>query len=208
MSYFAFSTKERYNELQKNPLFFCKYGQVSVQDEMGYNHSTEAWTSCDPTIRFMAYEKDLPKNDSGRILFVVGEQETPNGKVDEKKEDQDDVKFEIVEFNTDKISDWRYVFNDCLYNFKSGNTRHCHMTLFWALYTTSWKKDVIAKALTQIPSESAQITCSYISANIFAFSLSKQYILIDLLKEKNPNLQPLGIADVENALKIGPFQRL
>lgn len=201
MSYFAFSTKERYNELQKNPLFFCKYGQVNVQDEMGYNHSTEAWTSCDSTIRFMAYDKDLPKNDSGRKLFIVGEQETPNGKVDEKKEDQDDVKFEIVEFNTDKISDWRYVFNDCLYNFKSGNTRHCHMTLFWALYTTSWKKDVIAKALTQIPSESAQISFSYISANIFAFSLSKQYILIDLLKEKNPNLQPLGIADVENALK-------
>ena len=63
MRYFAYSTKERYNELQKNPLVFCKYGSVNVHDEIGYNHATEAWTSCDQTVRFMAYEKDLPKNE-------------------------------------------------------------------------------------------------------------------------------------------------
>ena len=205
MSYFAFSTKERYNELQKNPLFFCKYDQVSVQDDIGYNHATEAWTSCDPTIRFMAYEKDLPKNDSGRKLFIVGELITPNGKVDEKKEDQDDVKFEIVEFETGKVSDWRYVFNDCLYNYKSGNTRHCHMALFWALYTTSWDKEVLRQALSQITAESAQTACSYISANIFVLALNKQYILVDLLKAINPNIQPLGIPDIDAALnEIAP----
>ena len=201
MSYFAYSTKERYNELQKNPLVFCKYGSVNVPDEIGYNHATEAWTSCDQTIRFMAYEKDLPKNESGRKLFVIGQQIRPNGKVDEKKEDQDDVKFEIVEFDPAKVIDWQYVFNDCLYNYKSGNTRHCHMALFWALYTASWDKEVIRQALSQITSESAKTACSYISANIFVFALNKQYILVDLLKEINPNIQPLGIPEIDAALK-------
>ena len=201
MSYFAYSTKERYNELQKNPLVFCKYGSVNVPDEIGYNHATEAWTSCDQTIRFMAYEKDLSKNESGRKLFVIGQQIRPNGKVDEKKEDQDDVKFEIVEFDAGRVLDWQYVFNDCLYNFKSGNTRHCHMALFWALYTASWDKEVIRQALSQITSESAKTACSYISANIFVFALNKQYILVDLLKEINPNIQPLGIPEIDAALK-------
>ena len=201
MSYYAFSTKERYNELQKNPLFFCKYGQVNIQDETGYNHATEAWTSCDLTIRFIAYEKSLPKNDSGRKLFIACKQITPNGKIDEKKENQDDIKFEIVEFDPGKVSDWRYVFNDCLYNYKSGNTRHCHMALFWALYTKSWDKEVLRQALSQITAESAQTACSYISANIFVLALNKQYILVNLLKKLNPNIQPLGIPDIDAALK-------
>ena len=41
MCYLASSTKERFDELQKNPLVFCKFGTVNVQDDMGYNHATE-----------------------------------------------------------------------------------------------------------------------------------------------------------------------
>ena len=125
MSYFAFSTKERYNELQKNPLFFCKYGQVSVQDEMGYNHSTEAWTSCDPTIRFMAYEKDLPKNDSGRILFVVGEQETPNGKggeiINKNKKGSFTFDGKVIKLTSDE--GWNDYFNGVMY-YKHNGTNY------------------------------------------------------------------------------------
>lgn len=150
MSYKASSTKERFDELQKNPLVFCKYGSVNVQDEMGYNHSTEAWSACDSTINFLLYEKDLPHNNQKRRLFVIGKQILSNGKVDEKKDGQDIVDFEIFEFDTNKVADWILVFNDCLYNYRSGNTRHCHMTLFWALYMTEWNKEVIQQSFTKV----------------------------------------------------------
>ncbi len=201
MSYKASSTKERFDELQKDPLVFCKFGPVNVQDEMGYNHSAEGWSSCDSTINFLLYENDLPHNNQKRRLFVIGKQILTNGKVDEKKEGQDIVDFEISEFDTNKVSDWTLVFNDCLYNYKSGNSRHCHMTLFWALYMTEWSKDVIQQTLAKVSLEVAKTTSSYISANIFVFSHNKQCVLIDLLKELNPNLQPIGINDVEAALK-------
>lgn len=201
MSYKASSTKERYDELQKNPLVFCKFGQVNVQDDMGYNHTGEAWSSCDPTINFLVYERDLPHNNKKRRLFVVGKRILTNGEVDEKKDGQDVIDFEIEEFDTNKVKDWTLVFNDCLYNYKSGNTRHCHMTLFWALYMNEWSKDVLQKTLVKVSQDVAKTVCSYISSNIFVFSQNKQYILIDLLKELNPNLQPLGINDVEAALK-------
>lgn len=201
MSYKASSTKERYDELQKNPLVFCKFGPVNVQDDMGYSHTGEAWSSCDPTINFLVYERDLPHNNKKRRLFVVGKQILTNGEVDEKKEGQDIVDFELIEFDTDKIADWVLVLNDCLYNYRSGNSRHCHMTLFWALYITEWRRDTIKEALAKVSHETAQTVCSYISANIFVFSVDKQYILVEILKEFNPNLQPLGIPDVEAALK-------
>lgn len=201
MSYLASSTKERFDELQKNPLVFCKFGTVNVQDDMGYNHATEGWSSCDPTIKLIFYEKDLPHNNQTRQLFRIGKQLFPNGKIDEKKEGKDIVDFEILEFDYDKVSDWILVINDCLYNYRSGNSRHCHMALFWALYMTEWDKDILRQAMSEASVEATQTACSYVSANIFVFSLSKQYVLIDLLKGKNPNLQPLGIPDVEAALK-------
>lgn len=201
MSYIASSTKERYDELQKNPLVFVKYGQFSVEDEMGFSHSTEGWSSCDPTIQFVQYQQDLPKNESGRRLFVVGNRIFPNGEIDEKKEDKDIVEFEVTEFDTNKPYDWSCVLNDCWYNYRSGNTRHCHMALFWALYTTTWEKETVHNALSLITKEAAQNACNYISANIFVLSVNKQYILVELLRGINPNIQPLGIPDVEAALR-------
>ena len=201
MSYKASSTKERFNELQKNPLVFCKFGPVNVQDDMGYIHSTEGWSACDSTINFMLYDKDLPHNNKKRRLFIIGKQIFSNGKVDEKKGAQDIVDFEISEFDTNKVADWILVFNDCLYNYRSGNTRHCHMILFWALYMTEWNNEVIKQALTKVSQDVVKIACSYISANIFVFSQNKQYLLINLLKGLNPNLKPMAINDVEAALK-------
>lgn len=201
MSFRASSTKERYDELQKDPLVFCKFGQVEVEDDMGYTHSTERWNSCDPTITVSISDEELPHKNLKRRLFVIGKQIFPNGSIDEKKEGQDIIEFEITEFNPNQVADWSYVFNDCLYNYKSGNTRHCHMALIWVLYIKSWKINIVSVALSQISTDAAQTACSYISANIFAFSIEKQYMLIDLLKGLNPNLKPLGIPDVENALK-------
>lgn len=201
MGFKASSTKERFDEIQKNPLIFCKFGPISVQDDIGYTHTGEGWSSCDATINFLAYEKDLPPENRRRRLFVVGKQIFTNGEIDKKKEGQDIVEFEISEFDTGKVSDWILVFNDCFYNYKSGNTRHCHMTLFWALYITTWEKNMVKEALSRVSPEVFQIVCSYVSTNIFVFSVNKQYILVDLLKESNPNLQPLGITDVESALK-------
>ncbi|WP_295591676.1 hypothetical protein [uncultured Methanobrevibacter sp.] len=199
--FIASSTKQRYDEILNNPLVFCKFGQTNIQDDIGFSHNVEGWSSCDSTISFHANEKDLPPDDKRRRLFVVGKPILSNGEVDQKKEDQDIVNFEITEFDTNKVSNWILVFKDCIYNYRSGNSRHCHMTLFWALYITSWQKDTIKEALTNTSNEDLQIVCSYISANIFAFSVDSQYKLIEILKAYNPNLKLVGIPDVESALK-------
>lgn len=201
MSNKASSTKERFDELQKNPLFFCKYGTITIQDDIGYTHSVDGWVSCDQTITVQLSDKDLPLNDQKRRLFVIGEQIFSNGKIDEKKEGQDIVEFEITEFDYDKVSDWILIINDCLYNYRSDNKRHCHMTLFWALYTTTWKENILRQAMSTASTEAIQIANAYISANFFAFSTIKQAVLVKLLKDYTPNLQALGLPDVEGAIK-------
>lgn len=149
----------------------------------------------------MLYEKNLPHNNKKRRLFVIGKRILYNGKVDEKKKGQDIVDFEITEFDANKVTDWTLVFNNCLYNYRSGNNRHCHMTFWGALYMTEWSKETLQQTLSSVSSDVAKTACYYISTNVFAFSLNRQKVLIDLLKGLNPNLQPVEINDVESALK-------
>lgn len=205
MDYKASSTKERFDELQKNPLFFCKLGTITVQDPNGYKQLVNAWVSCDQTINVQLYEKNLPKNDSKRRLFIIRSQILSNGEIDKKKEGKDIVEFEIEEFDPNEVSDWILIINDCLYNYRSGNRRHCHMTLFWALYTLSWNEEIIRQAMSTASKDAARNALYYISANIFAFSTCKQKSLVELFKETEPKLQTGSVPAVEGALnEIAP----
>ena len=176
MTYQAFSTKERYEELKKDPLVFCRFGEITEYLD-GRPQTRKGWHSCDETLKLFIEEKDLPSNAYGRRLFVIGKEIRLNGDVDEKKQGQDRIYFEIKEFDENNESDWKIVFNDCWYNFKSGNTRFCHMTLFWALYHTTWSETVIRKVISSLNEEKSQIVNNYISDNIIKLQVTKQFVI-------------------------------
>lgn len=200
MTYHAFSTKERYEELKKDPLVFCRFGEITEYPD-GRPQTRKGWHSCDETLKLFIEEKELPLNAYGRRLFVIGKEIRSNGNVDEKKQGQDRIFFEIKEFDENNESDWKIVFNDCRYNFKSGNTRFCHMTLFWALYHTTWFETVIRNVISSLNEETSQIVTNYISDNIITLPVTKQFFLSNILKERKPGITPLIIPDVENVLK-------
>ena len=201
MSYQASTTKKRYVELQRDPVLFCKYEEIDGYDDNGMYFSKVGWHSCDPTIELFISESILKENSSKRRLFVIGNQVHVNGKIDENKEDNDIVCFEVEEFESRNQGDWMAVFTDCAYNYKSNNTKYGHMSLFWALYTTTWTEDVIREAVSLIPNEDAQIGLKYIWDNLISLSLNKQKIIINLLKEKNPHITPMCFLMVEEVLK-------
>ena len=201
MSYRASTTKERYEELIKDPIFFCKY-----QKEIRYNNDDihnvgNGWRSCNPTINLFISDSILPNNDSGRKLFVFENIELPNGSLDEKKEDTDIIFFDVTEFDPGNKDHWCHIFTDCAYNFQSGNREYCHMALFWALYTFSWNVDVVWTALSGMPNGTGQICINHICSNFFVLSLRKQRLLLNYLKASNPKMTPLVYLDIENALK-------
>ena len=112
MSYRASTTKERYEELIKDPIFFCKY-----QKEIRYNNDDihnvgNGWRSCNPTINLFISDSILPNNDSGRKLFVFENIELPNGSLDEKKEDTDIIFFDVTEFDPGNKDHWCHIFTD------------------------------------------------------------------------------------------------
>ncbi len=197
MPFIAKSTKERYTELLKNPLVFSKFDIVEELDEHGFPHSREAWTSCDPTIDFQINENDLEKNNLGRRLFVISKQKD---QLDEEKNAQDDIEFELIEFDETKMEHWSLVFCDCAYNYQSGNQRHCHMSLFWTLYYKRWTEECIIDALRNVDDTIRQTVCYYISKGIFAFSSNKQTVLVSIFRRIDNNLTTCYIGEIEDLL--------
>ena len=201
MSYNASSTKERYEVLKKDPLIFCKFDEQTEYDDNGRPITRKGWFSCDNTVGLFIDEKELPIVPHGRRLFVIGKEILENGKIDDKKQDIDRIKFEVNEFNANDTTNWCVIFNDCGYNFRSGNTRFCHMSLFWALYHTNWSEDAIRSSLSSVSHDIAQIVIGYIIPNIITLPLSKQFLLANVLKDKKPNITPLIIPEIEEVLK-------
>jgi len=201
MAFLATSTKERFDELKKAPVLFCKYENVSDYDDHGMFFTKTGWFSCDSTIDLFISKNELGENPSGRRLFIIGKQLLSNGSIDENKEGKDIVQFEIEEFSPNKKNDWCALFIDCAYNFRSGNKRHCHMSLFWALYTSIWTIDVVQEALANISQEDANIGREYIYNNLSTLSHKKQSLLVNILKNNHPNVTPLCYPEVESVLK-------
>ena len=201
MSYRTSTTKERYLELIKDPVFFCKYKKKAEYNNGDIRNVGNGWISCNPTIHLFVSDSILPENDSKRKLFVIERQEFLNGRVDELKEDTDIIYFEVTEFDPQNQDHWCYIFTDCAYNYQSGNRNYCHMALFWALYTQTWNADDVWNALSSMPTGTSQICINHICSNFYVFSLKKQRALLNYIKASNPQMTTLIIKDVEDALK-------
>lgn len=201
MSYRAFASKERIKEMANNPIFFCKYEKDAEYNYSDFQQRGNGWISCDPTINLFISESILPHNDSNRKLFFIENLNSLNGELENKKNDSDDIYFEVTEFNTNNSAHWLLIFSDCAYNFRSGNRLYCHMALFWALYSNSWDTEIIREAWSKAPNEVLQICNSFICSNIYVFSLSKQKKLISFIQSLNPQVTVQVICSIEDALK-------
>lgn len=200
MAFKAFTTKKRYEELKKNPLVFCVFSEKTFFFERR-PHTEYGWESCDSTVDFFqSVEGNMPELNQ-RELFFAGKQIFENGEIDEKKEDDDRVSFEIEVFNAYNAENWIKIFKDCYYNFKAGNTSHYPMSLFWAIYNKDWKEDTLNRALLQCEKVILEIVVNGIKDKLYLFSNNKQIKLVKILKQINPNVQALEIPLVETALK-------
>ena len=201
MAYKAKSTKRRYEESLKAPLLFCYYEQKSGFDDYGMRYSYGGWFSCDSTIDLYISESELEKDDSERKLFIIGKKILENGEVDLKKGPDDTIAFEVILFDANNSSHWTKVFDDCIYNFKGGNTRHCHMALIWALYRTAWSEATLSQALGNMDKNNMGIVTNNIHNCLATFSIDKQSHIVNILKPYIPQVTQLVYPNIEEAIK-------
>jgi hypothetical protein len=201
MSFQASSTKERYIELKKDPVLFCKYDKEARYSYNGMYNVGAGWYSCDSTIQLFIGEQVLHGEEFDRKLFVINYRDISASVVERAKEDTDTIFFEVTEFDANNKDHWCSVFMDCAYNYHSGNTTFCQMALIWALYTTDWKIDVIRDVCSLMSGDVSNTCINYICYNLSALSLRKQKLLLNVLKGSKPNINYIFYKDVEDALK-------
>lgn len=204
----AYSSKKRYEQIKKNPIFFCIYDQKTEYIN-GHREISDGWCSCDPTISFFMEEKDSDRKFGERYLFIIGNIINKGGSAEDKKEDEDTVFFEVEVFNAHNTIHWINVFKDCHYNSIAYNSRpektrqHCAMSLVWAIYKMDWNSNVLNTAYMQCEKGIQQTVAFYIDHTLYFYSLKKQANLAGFI----PNVQPKIILEVESVLKeLSPSQ--
>ena len=201
MNFEGYTTKQRFVEIKKNPLLFCHF-TVKTEFDMGRHNTKIGWFSSDSTITLFISKDKLEGKIGDRQLFIIGDVIEKTGKAaEQKKTDEDNIYFTTVIFAPSNSTHWSYIFNDCFYNYNAGNFRHYHMSLVWALYTTQWPENIIQNALTKCNSTTQSIVANNINSCLFLFSITKQNMLVNVLKNKIPSIQSKIIPDVEKVLK-------
>lgn len=108
----AFSTsKERYEELMKNPLLFLHLFDHSYTDLNGNWIEQYSWEPIDDD-----FLGDVPiDNFTGNVLkdaLVVAE---PNNQTETNKKDSDLISFDVHAVNPSDFNDWKIVINSFIF---------------------------------------------------------------------------------------------
>ena len=100
MNYEANTTKERFDEIKKNPLLFCHLTDKTEYEVFGRPYTKTGWFSSDSTITLFISDDQLRGKKGDRKLFVIGDEIIKTGnKAEEKKSDKDIVYFNINIFD-------------------------------------------------------------------------------------------------------------
>lgn len=200
MIFTASTTRERFQEVKKNPLMFCHFSSKTVWDKGTY-HTQKGWFSCDPTIDlFIPQEKMHGKDGEGKLLLIQGVKKKAGENVKYKKSDSNTIDLIVATFESSDPTHWNQIMNDCYYNYKAGNHRHCHMSLIWALYRLDWKEHDLANALSIYERDKQTVIADKIYNSLYLFSVSKQKCLVRLLENIIPSLQVKTMPEVEKVL--------
>lgn len=142
-------SKIRFEELQKNPIFFLKFFENIRYDKNGKEIDYSRWSSLDRDLNISFDAGTFADRELGYALCVL---EEGKEKVDEKGNRYPDtitIKFHCAA--PDSVNDWIYIINCFVIRSQNRDDKYAFMELLWALDKLYWKKETLISAWSQYP---------------------------------------------------------
>lgn len=142
-------SKIRFEELQKNPIFFLKFFENIRYDNNGKEIDYSRWSSLDRDLNISFDAGTFANRELGYALCVL---EEGKEKVDEKGNHYPDtitIKFHCA--TPDSVNDWIYIINCFVIRSQNKADKYACMELLWALDKLFWKKETLISAWSQYP---------------------------------------------------------
>ena len=141
----AFSTsKERYEELMKNPLLFLHLFDHSYTDWNDKRIENYSWEPIDDD-----FLGGVPVNSfTGNVLkdaLVVAE---PNKQTETNQKDSDLISFDVHAVNPSDFNDWKIVINSFIIRSHRAEDKFPFIHLLWTLNFCNWNTSDIVEVLT------------------------------------------------------------
>lgn len=176
-------SKVRYEELQKNPVFFLKFFENIRYDDNGREIDYSKWSSLDRDLNISFDAGTFANRELGYALCIL---EEGKEKIDDKGNTNPDIitiKFHSADPNN--VNDWIYIINCFVIRAQNREDKFAFMELLWALDKLFWKKETLLSAWSKYPKDTIPFLVNEFQQFGRILSYNKQKALKDVLTSFN-----------------------
>lgn len=141
--------KARYEELQKNPVFFLKLFENIRYDNNGKEIDYSRWSSLDRDLNISFDAGKFANRELGYALCIL---EGSKEKIDATGNtipDMITIMFHSADPNN--VKDWIYIINCFIIRSQNREDKYAFMELLWAMDKLFWKKETLISVLSKYP---------------------------------------------------------
>lgn len=162
-------SKNRYEELKKNPVFFLKFYNNIRYDEQGNIVDCSTWRSLDSDLNITFDAGNFANRTLGYTLCIIE-------KAEEKKDDKGNVIPDVLKMtfhsaSSDNVNDWIIIINSFVIRSSNKEDKYAFMELLWALDKLQWNSTTLILAFSRYPSQ----TKSFLITNFQKFGRILSY---------------------------------
>lgn len=197
------TSKERYEELQKNPLLFLCEVDHSYEGRSGNLIECIHWAPIDTDFYGEFDIKEMWGNRHGYALAVA------DGIIVDEKDEQNkgNVCFSVHAIDMGRVDDWLMLINSFIIRSKNKYDKFPYIHLLWALNYCQWDKDILVQALSKYDKASQKNAVNNGLCKIGrCLSSKKQQYLQQMLSSLGYKYEPYSSLAIQESVKcVSPW---
>ena len=176
-------SKNRYEELRKNPVFFLKFFENIQYDRHHNEVDYSTWRSLDRDLNISFNAGRFADRTIGYTLCIIDS-------AADKKDENGVVNPEIVQMtihsaSPNSVNDWTYIINSFVIKSQNAEDKYDFMELLWALDKLDWNKTTLISTLSKYPSQTTPFLVNSFQRFGRVLSYNKQQILNEVCNAYN-----------------------
>ena len=170
-------SKNKFEELNRNLIFFLKFCEDIKYDSHGNEIDYSRWRSLEPDLNISFDAGNFSDRNLGYALCIIDKGEEKKDKWGYIIPDVINMSFHSV--SCDSVRDWVCIFNSFILRSKNKEDKYSFMELLWALDKFSWNK----KTLTSVFAKYSSQTISFLITSLQKYGRFLSYNKQQNLKE-------------------------
>lgn len=176
-------SKNKYEGLKNNPVFFLKFRKDIRYDSNGEELDCSTWYSLYSDLDISFNAGDFADRTLGYTLCIIDKAEVKENGSGNVVPDVVNILIHSASF--DNVNDWICIINSFILRSQNKEDKYAFMELLWALDKLPWDKKILSSAFSRYPLQTIPFLINNLQRYGRILSYYKQQILKEICEECN-----------------------